>query len=251
MLRLMTANAREAPIVSAAGEAGAPDRSSEEIAVPDDDATLAARIVAGDEQACELLMRRHNQRMFRVARSILGDSAEAEDVLQDAYLRAFRAMPRFEGRSRLSTWLLHIVVNAARTRARRNGRLEGLESVTDDDGQVADSRAWLSEGRQDPERTAGSRELRALLSDAVARLPESLRTVFVLRCVEGMDVAETADSLDLSHEAVRVRLHRARAMLRGDLDATIDRESRDLYAFGNEHCDRLVAAVLARLRETA
>jgi RNA polymerase sigma-70 factor (ECF subfamily) len=217
-----------------------------------DDAALVQRILAGDEQGFELLMRRYNQLLFRAARAIVGNAADAEDVVQEAYLSAFRALSRFEGRSRLATWLVRIVVNEARTRARRNSRIVPLESVTSGGDAVpnaASARAagWLGSSTRGPEDALGDRQLRTTLSDAVDRLPEPLRTVFVLRCVEGMDGTQTADCLQLSDEAVRVRLHRARAALRAHIDETLGEESRRLFSFGNQRCDRIVALVISRL----
>ena len=221
-----------------------------------DDAVLVQRILAGDEQGFELLMRRYNQLLFRAARAIVRNAADAEDVVQEAYASAFRALGRFEGRSTLATWLVRIVINEARTRARRDSRIVPLESVAGVDGEVpnvASARAagWLGSSTRGPEDAAGDRQLRTTLSEAVDRLPESLRTVFVLRCVEGMDGAQTANCLNVSDELVRVRLHRARAALREHIDRSLGEESRRLFSFGHERCDRMVALVLNRIRGVA
>jgi len=230
--------------------AGVPPRPTQRTA----DEALVHRILAGDEDAAELLMRRHNQLLFRVARSIVRDSAEAEDVLQDAYVSAFSALGRFEGRSSLATWLARIVANKARSRVQRQRRNVPLAVHADLDGNVANddsvkAAGWLGDVRRGPEEAAGDGELRAMLAEAVDRLPEPLRTVFVLRCAEGMNAAETAECLDVSAEVVRVRLHRARAALRADIDRSLDQEARQLFAFGLDRCDRIVARVLDRLRE--
>jgi RNA polymerase sigma-70 factor (ECF subfamily) len=217
---------------------------------------LVERILAGDEQAFELLMRRYNQLLFRAARSIVRNDADAEDVLQEAYMNAFRALAGFEGRSTLATWLVRIVINEARTRARRESRIVPLDSVGGLDDNIpnaalARAAGWLGNLPRAPDRSAGDGQLRAVLSGAIDRLPESLRTVFMLRSVEEMDVAQTAECLGLSDEAVRVRLHRARAVLREQIDCSIGVESRRLFSFGHERCDRIVATVLSRVRGIA
>jgi RNA polymerase sigma-70 factor (ECF subfamily) len=220
------------------------------------DAALIERILAGDEASFELLMRRNNQRLFRAARSIVGNASDAEDVLQEAYFKAFSALAAFEGRSSLGTWLLRITINEALTRADRTSRVVSLRAVETPGGEVADDSSvrasgWLGHAPRSPEAATGDGELRSALAAAVERLPDSLRTVFVLRSVEGMSVEETAECLELTPEAVRVRLHRARAALRDELDQRLTEESRQLYAFGNERCDRLVANVLERFRRHA
>ncbi|HYC57795.1 MAG TPA: RNA polymerase sigma factor [Candidatus Binatia bacterium] len=218
-----------------------------------DDDALVARIVAGDGQAFELVMRRYNQLLFRAARSIVRTDADAEDVMQEAYVKAYRAMAGFQGRSSLATWLIRIVVNEAIGRARRQSRIVSIEAVASRDGDVADdvharSSGWLGGAVRRPEQYAADIELGQLLSAAVDDLPDSLRSVFVLRSVEGMSVAETAAALDVSAEVVRARLHRARAMLRTKIDQGLREEARTLYSFGHERCDRIVALVLGRVR---
>ena len=220
--------------------------------IESDDAALVKRILSGDEHAFELLMRRHNQTLFRAARGIMHDATDAEDVVQEAYVKAFRSLRNFEGRSSLATWLVRIVINEARTRVRRQSRTVSLESAPMVDGDLPEDASleatgWLSTSRRGPEDAVGNAELGNALSRAVDRLPDSLRTVFVLRCVEGMNVAETAECLDLTEEVVRVRLHRARAVLRADIDKTLSEEARRLFSFGQERCDKLVARVLERL----
>lgn len=219
-----------------------------------DNAGLVRRILAGEDGAFAQLMRRHNQRLFRTARSIVGNPTDAEDVVQEAYLKAYRSLSRFEGRSSLSTWLVRITVNEALTRVERARRVVSLHSQTRERDEVPDDAAvratgWLGDNRRGPEQAAGDRELGAALSRAIDALPEPLRVVFVLRGVEAMSVEETADCLGLSPQAVRVRLHRARSALRGEIDQTLTEESRQLFSFGSEHCDRLVGRVLTRVLE--
>jgi RNA polymerase sigma-70 factor, ECF subfamily len=220
-----------------------------------EDTALVQRILAGDETAFELLMRRHNQLLFRTARAVVRNADEAEDVVQEAYLKAYCALDRFEGRSRLTTWLVRITMNEALSRAVRAKRvvpLPGIAAVDDaaDDDSTGSS-AWHGETRRQPEEAAGDSELRTVLTDAVDRLPESLRAVFMLRAVEQLSVEETAECLDLSAEAVRVRFHRARAALRDDIDCSVTEESRRLFSFGNERCDRVVEQTLVRIRGLA
>ena len=202
------------------------------------DEEVVERVVAGDTSLFEILMRRYNQRLFRVARAILADDAEAEDVMQDAYVRAFRELAGFRGEARFSTWLTKIACYEALARARKRRRLVPIEG-----GEPADSTAPDS----GPEREMENRELQTVLRDAVEVLPDPLRTVFCLREVEGLSTEQTADLLGLSSENVRVRLHRAKLSLRQTLDTRIGREVRKLYLFEVPRCDRMVESVFARL----
>lgn len=202
------------------------------------DEEVVERVVAGDTSLFEILMRRYNQRLFRVARSILGDEAEAEDVMQDAYVRAFRELAGFRGEARFSTWLTKIAVYEALARARKRRRLVSIEGGEPPEPPAPES---------GPERQVENRELQAVLRDAVEVLPDPLRTVFCLREVEGLSTEQTADLLGLTIENVRVRLHRAKRSLRETLDARIGREVRRLYLFEAPRCDRMVESVFARL----
>jgi RNA polymerase sigma-70 factor (ECF subfamily) len=205
------------------------------------DEEVVARVLAGDVSLFEILMRRYNQRLFRVARSILADDAEAEDVTQEAYMRAFRELAAFRGEALFSTWLTRIACHEALARARKRRRLVGL--APDASGEPPDPPS------EDfgPEREMENRELQNVLRKAVEALPEPLRTVFCLRDIEGLSTEETADALGLSTENVRVRLHRARRSLRQTLDDRIGREVRRLYLFDGPRCDRIVAGVFARI----
>jgi len=219
------ATARREPPAAGPGPAALPDEE------------VVARVRAGEGALFELLMRRHNQRVFRAARAVLRDDGEAEDVVQDAFVRAYRALDGFEGRAAFATWLTRIAVNEAL--ARRRARIRTRPAL--------EPAMSLPASTPDPERDAGDAELGRLLTAAVDGLPESLRVVFVLRDVEGLDTAETASCLDLSQAAVKVRLHRARHALRVELDRRLGAETRALFGFGAARCDRAVAAVLARL----
>jgi len=191
-------------------------------------------------------MRRYNQRLFRVARGILADDAEAEDVMQEAYVRAFRELAGFRGEARFSTWLTRIACHEALARARKRRRLVPLAPMNGG-GEPPDPPSEAS----GPERQMENRELHAVLREAVELLPDPLRAVFCLREIEGLSTEQTADALDLSIENVRVRLHRAKRGLRQALDERIGREVRRLYLFDGARCDRVVEKVFARLQPVA
>jgi RNA polymerase sigma-70 factor (ECF subfamily) len=197
-----------------------------------------ARVLAGDTSLFEILMRRYNQRLFRVARSILADDAEAEDVMQDAYVRAFRDLASFRGEARFSTWLTRIACHEALARARKRRRLVPI---------TGDGPPEPPAETRGPERELENRELQAVLREAVEVLPDPLRAVFCLREIEGLSTEETAEALGLTVENVRVRLHRAKRGLRETLDQRIGQEVRRLYLFDGPRCDRVVENVFARL----
>lgn len=180
-------------------------------------------------------MRRHNRRLYRVARGIVKDHAEAEDVLQQAYLNAFTHLHQYESRGAFAGWLTRIAVHEAFAGYRRRARAAG-ESPNE---RIASS-------APDPEQAAASGELRREIEASIDALDDAYRPVFVLREVEGLSTAETAEALGLNVDVVKTRLHRARAMLRGAL-AREGQSPRDLFPFGFERCDRVVAAVSARL----
>lgn len=203
------------------------------------DEEVVARVLAGDTSLFEILMRRYNQRLFRVARGILPDDTEAEDVMQEAYVRAFRELASFRGEARFSTWLTRIAVHEALARARKGRRLVSI----DGGGEPPDPPSETA----GPERQMENRELQAVLREAVEVLPDPLRSVFCLREIEGLSTEQTAEALGLTVENVRVRLHRAKRSLRQKLDDRIDREVRRLYLFEAPRCDRMVAAVFERL----
>ena len=195
-------------------------------------------------------MRRYNQKLFRVARAILKNDADAEDALQEAYLQAYRRMADFRGDARLGTWLTRIVINQALMRLRAGKRDRGVlalvepaaGSTTDVTAEIAD------ETVESPPDTAFRGEIRRLLEHHIDTLPLPMRTVLVMRDVEEMSVQETADSLGIPPATVRTRLFRARAMLRERLARHTDTATLDLFGFDGERCDRIVSGVLARLR---
>lgn len=213
------------------------------------DEQIARRIAAGDHRAFAVLMRRHNRTLFRTARSILKDDAEAEDTVQEAYVLAYRAMAGFRGGAKLSTWLVRIVVNEALGRLRKHGRcahivfLNGQAMTEAADGDAAQPGA----AGEQPEALADRAQTRRLLERAIDALPDAYRAVFVLRAVEEMSVEEAAACLDIPEATVRTRFFRARGLLREALAHELDVATGEAFTFDGERCDRVVARVLARL----
>ena len=190
-----------------------------------DDAELCERIRGGDRAAFEQLMRRHNRTLFRTARAILRDDAEAEEAVQDAYLRAYRALPAFRGEAKLSTWLVRIAANEALTRRRKQARRGALAPV------VGLEHAAQARTREGPRDQAERRELGRLIEARIDGLPDLFRGVFVLRAVEELSVEETAAALDIPPATVRSRFFRARAQLRAALSRDIDIALDDAFRF--------------------
>ena len=215
-------------------------------ATPEDE--LISRAADGDAAAFEVLMRRYNRLLFRSARSILKDDAEAEDALQEAYLRAWRGLAGFRTESRLSTWLVRIVTNEALGRLRRRRApvipLEAAMTSTEPETQAA----LTGDADREPEHAFARAQMRALLESRIDQLPELYRTVFMLRAVEEMSVEDVALALDMPEPTVRTRFFRARALLREGLAGEIDSALGDAFSFDGARCDRIVANVLAQAR---
>ncbi len=209
-------------------------------ALPDEE--VVRRVLGGEIELFEILMRRYNQRLYRVGRAILRDDAEAELVMQDAYIAAYTHLGQFAGRASFATWLTRIAVNEARARLRSRRRTVDLASVSERQGQEI-----LASPERSPEQQALDDELRRLLEASIEGLPEAYRSVFVLRHVEGLDTAETAECLDMSEAVVKTRLHRARTMLREDLFRRAGGATADAFRFHLSRCDYVVAAVFLRL----
>lgn len=193
-----------------------------------------------DLAAFEQLMRRHNRALYRTARSIVKDDAEAEDVLQEAYLLAFRGMDSFRGESSIATWLTRIVINEAIARSRKKGRLAEIIEL--------DGETMMDEHNERPEQALLRSEARRLIEQKIDGLPAAFRTVFVLRALEEMTVEETAACLEIPEATVRTRYFRARGLLREALSRELDVALEDAFAFDGARCDRIVASVLARLQ---
>jgi RNA polymerase sigma-70 factor (ECF subfamily) len=218
---------------------------------------LARRIGERDERAFETMMRTHNRMLYRLARSILKDDAEAEDAVQDAYLSAYRHIEAFRGGAKLSTWLARIVINEAYARLRRRRRTAEVVPLAAASDPTGDAHSRSEEGismandtAEWPERAAMRSEVRRILERRIDGLPEQFRVVFVLREVEELTVEETAACLDLAPATVRTRAFRARALLREALERDIDAATVDAFGFAGERCDRIVARVLQAVRGT-
>ena len=212
----------------------------------DDDLGIARRIVAGDRSAFELLMRRYNRRLYRLACAYLGDDAEAKDALQDAYLNAYRSIGQFRGEAALATWFSRLVLNACAARKRRSTRRNNIVPLVSLNHHM-DEIAVLTDAAQGPENLLARKQIRSVLERKVSELPEAFRVVFVLRSVEEMSVEEIAEMLGIPQETVRSRHFRAKGLLREALARDIDLAEGEIYEFGGLHCDEIVAAVLSQL----
>ena len=206
-----------------------------------DDAALAAEACRGDAAAFELIMRRHNRLLFRTARGIVADDADAQDVVQETYLRAFQRLGGFRGGAALATWLARIAINVSLDALRRRGRMVSL-----DDDDEADEMTPSTDPT--PEAAAERAQMQRLLQAAIDSLPPIYRSVFILRAVQELSVDETAECLGVSAELVRTRHLRARALLRDALGARVEAHAQSVYDFAGARCDAVVAAVLAHLR---
>jgi RNA polymerase sigma-70 factor (ECF subfamily) len=203
------------------------------------DEQLVRRIVDGDAALFEILMRRHNQRVYRAVRAVVRADEDAEDVMQQAYLNAYQGLGKFAGEAQFSTWLTRIAINEALGRRRK--RIRSGEGMDDVDITLVES------NEPDPEAQASRSELRDVMEREVAALPDTFRAVVMLRDVEGLSTAETAQCLGISDDLVKQRLHRARGVLRDRLYQRAGVTLESLFAFGNARCDRVVADVMARI----
>ena len=225
----------------------ASDGAAPAAALPDEE--IVRRVRAGDSAVFEILMRRHNQRVYRVVRAVVKDEADVEDVMQQAYINAFTHLHQFEDRSQFSTWLIRIALHEAFGRRRKTQRAEtttarNRSDADDDRGEFMDT---LTSPEADPERQAYAQELHRVLEAAVDTLPETYRTVFMLRDIEGLSTRETGQGLGLGDEAVKTRLHRARVMIRRAVTVRIGEVAAGAFQFHAPRCDRVVSAVLARV----
>jgi len=210
-----------------------------------DDDELVRRVVAGDQSAFEPLMRRHNRRLYRLARAALRSEAEAEDALQDAYLLAYRSLHQYRGDASLSTWLSRLVLNECFARRRRHHRRDNVIPIVSSPTEVetvADDEADL------PEKVAARDQIRALIEAKLEDLPPDFRIVFVLRSIEELSVPEVAHVLGIEQATVRSRHFRANSLLRESLAREFDLAQRDVFEFGGARCDRIVASVVAKLQ---
>jgi RNA polymerase sigma-70 factor (ECF subfamily) len=219
------------------------------IELPREEDALVDLARAGDTRAFEAIMRRHNRLLFRTARSVLRNDAESEDAVQEAYFKAWRALPGFRAEAKLSTWLVRIVMNEALGRLRRAGArivtlAPGLEPEQEPAEETQDPAAAQA---HDPEHAALRGELRCIVEAQIDQLPEQFRTVFILRAVEEMNVEEVATALQVPEATVRTRFFRARALLRAALERELDFAIDEAFSFAGARCDRIVAAVQSRI----
>ncbi len=218
------------------------------MAEPLSDMDVVRRVRAGETALFEILMRRHNQRLYRVARAIVKDDSEAEDVMQEAYVNAYTHLHQFAERAQFSTWLTRIAVHEALARIRKSARLTEL----DEDAETGEQDVGaFSHPTRTPEQQASNEELRALLEAAVEAMPQAYRVVFVLREIEGLNTAENAEVLSVSEETVKTRLHRGRALLREELFQRAGIATSYAFEFHLSRCDRVVAAVMGRIAALA
>lgn len=215
------------------------------------DVQLALSAAAGNASAFETIVRRHNRLLFRTARGVVADDAQAQDVVQETYLRAFTNLHAYRGESALATWLARIAINVAVSSQRKKGRLVQLQEGSDPaDPESSVEHAMPLDTPEDdgPDAMAERTEVRALLQASIEQLPVIYRTVFILRAVEDLSVEETAFCLGVSQDVVKTRFLRARAMLRETLAAQVERCAQETFAFAGARCDAVLAHVMAELR---
>jgi len=212
------------------------------------DEDVVRRVRQGETALFEVLMRRYNQRIYRVVRAILKDDAETEDVMQQAYFNAYRHLVQFAGQARFSTWLTKIAVYEALHRARKEPPPASLDEAASEGTTIMDT---LRSNAPDPEQALLANETAGLLEAAVTALPETFRHVFMLRDVEGLSTLETAECLGLNEDTVRTRLHRARRQMRRHLSSQMGSATQAAFVLHARRCDRVVANVLAAIRSEA
>lgn len=214
------------------------------------DMDVIGRVLDGDTASFELIMRRYNRRLYRVARTVLRNDADAEDAVQDAYIRAYEHLRTFEGRGAFSAWLARIALNEAL------GRLRGADAagyhISFDDAEESEEANYMANlisNQPSPEQNAARGEVRHLLESAIDALPDAYRMVFVLCGVEEMSIAETAECLDVEPATVKTRYHRARNILRQQLSSLVDSTAGEVFSFDGVRCDRIVSGVFRRLEQ--
>ena len=212
-----------------------------------DDIELVRRALARDGEAVRAIMQAHNRRLYRIARGIVGNDSEAEDVVQEAYVFAFTRLNGFRGESTLATWLSRIVINESLGRLRKKRRAARLAASLDFRSDDKVIQFPLNTSNEDPERTMAQRQILQFVERAVDAMPAVYRTVFIARLIEGLSVEETAELLKVRPETVKTRLHRARRIMREQLDEQIGPVLLDAFPFAGRRCDRLTAAVMKRL----
>jgi RNA polymerase sigma-70 factor, ECF subfamily len=212
-----------------------------------DDAELVRRVLARDADAFRTIMQRNNRRLYRIARSVLRNNAEAEDAVQEAYVSAFTHLASYRGESSLAAWLSRITMNEALGRLRHRRDTVDIATLKDTRAEAEIIQFPLAAQTDDPERTMAQRQILQLVEETTDDLPEAYRLVFVTRVIEGMSVEETADLLGIKPETVKTRLHRARQLVREQLDKKIGPVLMDAFPFAGKRCERMTGAVLNRL----
>jgi RNA polymerase sigma-70 factor, ECF subfamily len=207
------------------------------------DEEIVCRVRGGETALYEVIMRRYNQRLYRIARAILHSDTEAEDVMQDAYVRAYEHLDQFAARAPFAAWLTRIAVHEALARLRQSNRTQPLDDTQNDGDQFMQ----MTSKSPDPEQSASGAQLRDLLEEAVLGLPEHYRTVIMLRDIEELSTTETALALDLTEDNVKVRLHRGHGMIRSWLLDRIGADAKEAFPFMGARCDRVVEGVFNRL----
>ena len=208
------------------------------------DEEVVRRVAGGERELFELLLRRYNQRVYRAVRAVLRNPDDIEDVMQQAYVSAYRHLHQFEGRASFSTWMIRIAIREASARNRKT--LSHLQLVPELDGETIMND--VREPSPDPEERAVTTDLMQHVEAEVAALPETYRSVLLLREVEGLSTEETAECLEISTDVVKTRLHRARTMLRDALYRRAGLGMKSIFSFGAQHCDRMVAKVMEQIR---
>jgi RNA polymerase sigma-70 factor, ECF subfamily len=221
-------------------------RVRQAVAEPDD-AALVRRAAARDASAYRAIMQKHNRRLYRIARSILRNNADAEDAVQDAYVSAFAKLASYRGEATLATWLSRIVMNEALRRLQRRRPLVDLAALEAPRSEAEIIQFPLSTPNDDPERTMAQRQILQLVEQATDNLPDAFRLVFVTRIIEGMSVEETSELLGIKPETVKTRLHRARQLVRDQLDEQIGPVLMDAFPFAGRRCERMTAVLMKRL----
>ena len=211
------------------------------------DAELVRRALARDAGAFRTIMQKHNRRLYRIARGVLRNNSDAEDAVQDAYVSAFTHLATYRGESTLATWLSRIVMNEALARLRRKRPTVDLTTLERMRGEAEIIQFPLSTPNDDPERTMAQRQILQLVEQVTDNLPEAFRLVFVTRVIEGMSVEETSELLGIKPETVKTRLHRARQLVRDQLDKQIGPVLMDAFPFAGRRCERMTEAVMKRL----
>ena len=208
------------------------------------DDQVIERVLSGEPALYELLVRRYNQRVYRAVRAVLRDDSESEDVMQEAFVRGYMNLAKFEHRASFCTWITRIAIHEALARIKQTKETVPIDENANELGSTS-----LPSQEMNPEEVLASTETRALLEQAILSLPYDYRTVIMLRDIEEMNTADTATALDLTEEAVKVRLHRARAMLRKELFVRVGANGSAAFQFHATRCDRVTAGVTARIKE--